>query len=52
MTPFRLSNLGKYCALALASMGIVLAWGRGGMLLMGQGVFFGLGGYAMAISAP
>ncbi len=49
MTPFRLSNLGKYCALALASMGIGLAWGRGGMLLMGQGVFFGLGGYAMAM---
>lgn len=49
MTPFRLSNLGKYCALALASMGIGLAWGRGGMLLMGQGVFFGIGGYAMAM---
>ncbi len=30
-------------------MGIGLAWGRGGMLVMGQGVFFGLGGYAMAM---
>ena len=49
MTPFRLGNLGKYCALALAAMGIGLAWGRGGMLVMGQGVFFGLGGYAMAM---
>jgi urea transport system permease protein len=49
MSPFRLETLGKYCALALASMGIGLAWGRGGMLLMGQGVFFGLGGYAMAM---
>jgi urea transport system permease protein len=49
MTPFRLGNLGKYCALALASMGIGLAWGRGGMLVLGQGVFFGLGGYAMAM---
>ncbi len=49
MTPFRLGNLGRYCALALASMGIGLAWGRGGMLVMGQGVFFGLGGYAMAM---
>ena len=49
MTAFRLGNLGKYCALALASMGIGLAWGRGGMLVMGQGVFFGLGGYAMAM---
>jgi urea transport system permease protein len=49
LSVFRLSNLGKYCALALASMGIGLSWGRGGMLVMGQGVFFGLGGYAMAM---
>jgi urea transport system permease protein len=49
LSPFRLENLGKYCALTLASMGIALAWGRGGMLVMGQGVFFGLGGYAMAM---
>lgn len=49
LTDFRLGNLGKYCAYALAAMGIGLAWGRGGMLVMGQGVFFGLGGYAMAM---
>ncbi|MFN0026745.1 MAG: urea ABC transporter permease subunit UrtC [Acidimicrobiales bacterium] len=49
MTAFRLSNLGKYSALALAAMGIGLAWGRGGMLVMGQGVFFGIGGYATAM---
>jgi urea transport system permease protein len=49
MTPFRLGNLGKYCAWAIAAIGIGLAWGRGGMLVMGQGVFFGLGGYAMAM---
>jgi urea transport system permease protein len=49
LSTFRLGNLGRYCALALASMGIGLAWGRGGMLVLGQGVFFGLGGYAMAM---
>ncbi|MCB0965619.1 MAG: urea ABC transporter permease subunit UrtC [Ilumatobacter sp.] len=49
LSDFRLGNLGRYCALALASMGIGLAWGRGGMLVMGQGVFFGLGAYAMAM---
>ena len=49
LSTFRLGNLGKYCALALAAMGIGLAWGRGGMLVMGQGVFFGLGSYAMAM---
>ena len=31
------------------AVGIGLAWGRGGMLVMGQGVFFGLGGYTMAM---
>ena len=49
LSTFRLENLGKYCALAIAAMGIGLAWGRGGMLVMGQGVFFGLGAYAMAM---
>jgi urea transport system permease protein len=46
---FRLGNLGKYCCWAIAAVGIGLAWGRGGMLVMGQGVFFGLGGYMMAM---
>jgi urea transport system permease protein len=49
LSAFRLGTLGRYCALALASMGIGLAWGRGGMLVLGQGVFFGLGAYAMAM---
>lgn len=49
MSAFRLSNLGKYCAWAIVAVGIGLAWGRGGMLVLGQGVFFGLGGYMMAM---
>lgn len=49
LNAFRLGNLGKYCCWAIAAVGIGLAWGRGGMLVMGQGVFFGLGGYAMAM---
>jgi urea transport system permease protein len=49
MSAFRLGNLGKYCCWAIAAVGIGLAWGRGGMLVLGQGVFFGLGGYAMAM---
>jgi urea transport system permease protein len=49
LSAFRLGNLGKYCCWALAAVGIGLAWGRGGMLVMGQGVFFGLGGYMMAM---
>jgi urea transport system permease protein len=49
LSDFRLNNLGKYCCWAIAAVGIGLAWGRGGMLVMGQGVFFGIGGYAMAM---
>jgi len=49
LTAFRLGNLGKYICWAIAAVGIGLAWGRGGMLVMGQGVFFGIGGYAMAM---
>ncbi len=44
-----IDNLGKYCCLAIAAVGIGLAWGRGGMLVIGQGVFFGLGAYSMAM---
>ena len=49
LSAFRLNSLGKYICWAIAAVGIGLAWGRGGMLVMGQGVFFGLGGYAMAM---
>ncbi len=44
---FRLSLLGKFLCFAIVAVGIGLAWGRGGMLVLGQGVFFGLGGYMM-----
>ncbi len=49
LSDFRLNNLGKYCAWAMVAVGIGLAWGRGGMLVLGQGVFFGLGAYAMGM---
>ncbi|GAA2363206.1 urea ABC transporter permease subunit UrtC [Dactylosporangium salmoneum] len=47
--PFRLQLLGKYLCFAIVAVGIAIAWGRGGMLTLGQGVFFGLGGYAMGM---
>lgn len=49
LSDFRLNNLGKYCCWAIVAVGIGLAWGRGGMLVLGQGVFFALGAYAMAM---
>lgn len=49
LSDFRLSLLAKYLCFAIVAVGICLAWGRGGLLTLGQGVFFGLGGYAMAM---
>lgn len=49
LDPFRLNLIGKYLAFAFVAMGIVLTWGYGGILSLGQGVFFGLGGYMMAM---
>ncbi|MEI2625428.1 MAG: urea ABC transporter permease subunit UrtC [Giesbergeria sp.] len=46
---FRLNLMGKYLAFAFVAIGIVLTWGYGGILSLGQGVFFGLGGYMMAM---
>ena len=42
---FRLNLLGKYLSFAFVSLGLVMLWGYGGVLSLGQGVFFGLGGY-------
>jgi urea transport system permease protein len=49
LSAFRLDLLAKYLVFAIVAVGIALAWGRGGMLVLGQGLFFGLGGYAMAM---
>ncbi|WP_406190454.1 MULTISPECIES: urea ABC transporter permease subunit UrtC [unclassified Streptomyces] len=49
LSDFRLSLLAKYLCYAIVAVGVSLAWGRGGLLVLGQGVFFGLGGYAMAM---
>lgn len=46
---FRLNLVGKYLTFAFAAVGLVLLWGYGGILSLGQGVFFGLGGYGMAM---
>lgn len=46
---FRLNLLGKYLSYAFVAIGLVLCWGYGGILSLGQGIFFGLGGYCMAM---
>jgi urea transport system permease protein len=49
MDIFRLNLVGKYLTYAFVAVGLVMLWGYGGVLSLGQGVFFGLGGYAMAM---
>lgn len=46
---FRLNLVGKYLTYAFVAVGLVMCWGYGGILSLGQGVFFGLGGYCMAM---
>jgi len=49
ISAYELSLLGRFLALSILAMGIMLIWGEGGILSLGQGVFFGLGGYALAM---
>lgn len=49
LSQFRLDLLAKYLCFGIVAVGIGLAWGRGGMLTLGQGVYFGIGAYAMAM---
>ena len=49
MDIFRLNLVGKYLTYAFVAVGLVLCRGYGGILSLGQGVFFGLGGYIMAM---
>jgi len=46
---YDLSLLGRFLAMGILAMGICLVWGNAGILPLGQGLFFGLGGYALAM---
>ncbi len=49
VSPFRLNLLGRYLSLAIVALGIDLIWGYTGLLSLGQGIFFALGGYGAAM---
>jgi len=49
LSGFRLGLFAQFICYAIVAVGIGLAWGRGGMLTLGQGVFFGMGAYLMAM---
>jgi urea transport system permease protein len=43
------SQLGRYCCLAVLAVGLDLVWGYAGVLSLCQMLFFALGGYAMGM---
>lgn len=49
MSDFRLSLMGRFLAYGMVAMSLGLIWGYGGMLCLGQGLFFALGAYAMGM---
>jgi len=46
---YAVTLLGKYLCYALLALSVDLIWGFGGILSLGQGAFFALGGYAMGM---
>jgi urea transport system permease protein len=44
-----LGQWAQWLTFAMVAVGLDLAWGYGGMLAMGQGLFFGLGAYSMGM---
>ena len=49
LSQFRLNLFGRYFSLAIVALGIDLIWGYTGLLTLGQGIFFALGVYAIAM---
>jgi len=46
---FRQQLVAKYLCFAFTAVGLVLVWGYGGILSLGQGLYFGMGSYFMAM---
>ena len=49
ISTFTVTLLGKYLAYALLALSVDLVWGYLGILSLGHGAFFALGGYAMGM---
>ena len=49
ISTFTITLLGKYLAFALLALALDLVWGYLGILSLGHGAFFALGGYAMGM---
>ncbi len=49
MPTFWVTMLGKFLCFAMLALALDLIWGYAGILSLGHGAFFGLGGYAMGM---
>lgn len=49
VSTYTMTLLGKYLCYALLAVSVDLIWGYGGILSLGHGAFFALGGYAMGM---
>src|ERR1700744_2105378 len=49
MPPYIVALLGKYLCYAILALALDLVWGYCGILSLGHGAFFALGGYAMGM---
>jgi len=49
LSTFTVTLLGKYLCYMLLALAVDLVWGYGGILSLGHGAFFALGGYAMGM---
>lgn len=48
-TPTDVRQWAEWLCYAMIAVGLDIAWGYGGMLALGQGLFFGLGAYSMGM---
>jgi urea transport system permease protein len=49
ISDFTITVYGKYLCYAILALGVDLLWGYTGLLSLGQGLFFALGGYALGM---
>ncbi|MBR5966267.1 MAG: urea ABC transporter permease subunit UrtC [Treponema sp.] len=49
LSPFRVSLVGKFITYAIVALSLDMIWGYTGILSLGHGVFFGLGGYGLGM---
>jgi urea transport system permease protein len=49
VSAYTITVLGKFMCYAIVALGMDLIWGYAGILSLGQGLFFALGGYAMGM---